>query len=213
MEFLVTMTTRVPHGTAPPVVDAVRAREGARASQLAVQGHLLRLWRPPLQPGEWRTIGLFAAQDGARLEEVLASMPLRIWRRDDVTELAPHPNDPPSPTPRRRGAREFLTTLTLAVPDTVGAAAVRDATAAEARRARELAVEGALVRLWRLPGDGRALGLWQADDADQLEAVLASLPLRPWLGVEAIPLDEHPNDPALREVDTGVSPGSVDART
>lgn len=37
----------------------------------------LRLWRPPLQQGEWRTLGLFAALDGDRLEEVLASMPLR----------------------------------------------------------------------------------------------------------------------------------------
>jgi muconolactone D-isomerase len=46
---------------------------------LAAQGHLLRLWRPPLQPGEWRTLGLFAA-GGDRLEEVLASMPLRVWR-------------------------------------------------------------------------------------------------------------------------------------
>ncbi|WP_197515236.1 hypothetical protein [Mycobacterium sp. 1245805.9] len=25
---------------------------------------------------------------------VLASMPLRIWRADEVTPLSPHPNDP-----------------------------------------------------------------------------------------------------------------------
>ena len=28
------------------------------------------------------------------LEQVLASMPLRVWRRDSVTPLSPHPNDP-----------------------------------------------------------------------------------------------------------------------
>ena len=94
MEFLVTMTTHVPDGPPAAEGDRVRAREAARSRELAAQGHLLRLWRPPLQPGEWRTLGLFAADDGAQLEEVLASMPLRVWRTDEVTPLSPHPNDP-----------------------------------------------------------------------------------------------------------------------
>ncbi|OBG92046.1 muconolactone delta-isomerase [Mycobacterium sp. E3251] len=94
MEFLVTMTTHVPDGTPTETVDEVRAREAAHSRELAEQGHLLRLWRPPLRPGEWRTLGLFAAADADRLEEVLASMPLRVWRTDKVTPLAPHPNDP-----------------------------------------------------------------------------------------------------------------------
>ena len=75
-------------------VQDIRTREAARSRELAAQGHLLRLWRPPLQPGEWRTLGLFAADDGSQLEEVLASMPLRVWRTDEVTPLSPHPNDP-----------------------------------------------------------------------------------------------------------------------
>jgi len=49
---------------------------------------------PPLRPGEWRTLGLFAAADAGELEEVLASMPLRVWRTDEVTPLTPHPSDP-----------------------------------------------------------------------------------------------------------------------
>src|ERR1700757_1192046 len=95
MEYLVTMTTRVPHGTEEQNVQEVRAREADRARELARQGHLLRLWRPPLQPGEWRSLGLFAAADAAELEAVLASMPLRVWRTDEVTPLSAHPNDPP----------------------------------------------------------------------------------------------------------------------
>jgi muconolactone delta-isomerase len=94
MEYLVTMTTHVPDGTSQEALDDVRAREAARSGELAAQGHLLRLWRPPLQPGEWRTLGLFAADDSGQLEEVLASMPLRVWRTDEVTPLSPHPNDP-----------------------------------------------------------------------------------------------------------------------
>jgi muconolactone D-isomerase len=94
MEYLVTMTTHVPDGTSAETVEDIRAREAARSRELATQGYLLRLWRPPLQPGEWRTLGLFAAADGGQLEEVLASMPLRVWRTDEVTPLSPHPNDP-----------------------------------------------------------------------------------------------------------------------
>jgi muconolactone delta-isomerase len=94
MEFLVTMTTHVPDGTSVETVDAIRTREAARSRELAAQGHLLRLWRPPLEPGEWRTLGLFSADDRDQLEEVLASMPLRVWRTDEVTPLSPHPNDP-----------------------------------------------------------------------------------------------------------------------
>ncbi len=94
MEYLVTMTTHVPAGTPEAAVDEIRSREAGRARELAAEGHLLRLWRPPLQPGEWRTLGLFAAADRAQLEKVLASMPLRVWRTDDVTPLSPHPNDP-----------------------------------------------------------------------------------------------------------------------
>jgi muconolactone D-isomerase len=94
MEYLVDMNTIVPEGTSQEAIDDVRTREAARSSQLAEQGYLLRLWRPPVQPGEWRTLGLFAADGPDQLEEVLASMPLRVWRTDDVTPLSPHPNDP-----------------------------------------------------------------------------------------------------------------------
>ncbi len=94
MEYLVTMTTNVPDGTPEESVNQIRVREAARARQLAAQGQLLRLWRPPLQPGEWRTLGLFAADDARQLEGILASMPLRVWRTDAVTPLSPHPNDP-----------------------------------------------------------------------------------------------------------------------
>lgn len=94
MEFLVEMTTTVPAGTTDTEVAQMRAREAARATALTREGHLLRLWRPPLEPGQWRSIGLFAAADAEELEEKLASMPLRVWRTDVVTPLAEHPSDP-----------------------------------------------------------------------------------------------------------------------
>ncbi len=94
MEFLVDMVTTVPDGTSDDEVAELRRREAARAAELVAQGNLLRLWRPPLAPGEWRTWGLFSADDADQLETLLASMPLRVWRRDGVTPLSPHPSDP-----------------------------------------------------------------------------------------------------------------------
>jgi muconolactone delta-isomerase len=199
MEYLVTMTTRVPDGTPERAVDDVRAREAAHSRDLAAQGHLLRLWRPPLQPGEWRTFGLFAAAGDGELENVLSSMPLRIWRTDQVTPLAPHPNDPvPPPAP---GPPEFLTYFTLAIPAETPDAVAEATVAAEAVRARELAADGHLLRLWRLPpggpGDPGALGLWRAADVAGMRAIVRSLPLDAWLTTEITPLSTHPSDPAI----------------
>jgi muconolactone D-isomerase len=58
MEYLVEMTTHVPAGTPQEAIDDIRARGAARSGELAAQGHLLWLWRPPLQPGGWRALGL-----------------------------------------------------------------------------------------------------------------------------------------------------------
>jgi muconolactone delta-isomerase len=168
MEYLVTMTTHVPDGAPEAAVEDVRAREAAHSRELAAQGHLLRLWRPPLQPGEWRSLGLFAADDAARLEEVLASMPLRVWRTDEVTPLSPHPNDPAVAAETGEPATEFLTTFSVTVPEGTPVQTVGDTEAREAERARELAKQGHLVRLWRLPGEGRALGLWRARDGAEM---------------------------------------------
>jgi muconolactone delta-isomerase len=201
MEYLVTMTTLVPDGTTDEAVQEVRCREAARSRELAAEGHLLRLWRPPLQPGEWQTLGLFAAADETELEGILASMPLRIWRSDEVVPLSAHPNDPP--LSREAHATEFLTTFEVAVPESAGEQEVTDIKAREADRTRELAEQGHLVRLWILPStpsSWRALGLWRAEDGEQLQAMLKSLPMDKWMTTETTPLTEHPNDPANSEV-------------
>jgi muconolactone delta-isomerase len=194
MEYLVTMTTHVPAGTSAEAVEDMRAREAAHTRELAVQGHVLRLWRPPLQPGEWRTIGLFSASGAAQLEEVLASMPLRSWRTDEVTPLGRHPDDPALAAPP--GATEFLTVSTIAVPDGTPGETVARTEAREAQRARELAGQGHLLRLWTLPGQSRAAGLWQARDRAELRAILKSLPMDPWMTAETTALAGHPSDPA-----------------
>src|SRR4051812_34123803 len=94
MEFLVIMTTKPPDGTTPAEVADMRTREAANTRDLARQGRVLRLWRPPLKLDEWRTIGLFAAGSAGELESTVTSMPLHVWRTDEIVALGPHPNDP-----------------------------------------------------------------------------------------------------------------------
>jgi muconolactone delta-isomerase len=204
MEYLVTMTTHVPSGTSEREVTDLRAREAAHTRELARDGRVRRLWRPPLQPGEWRTLGLFSADDPADLEQTLASMPLRVWRTDDVTPLGPHPNDPGDQrTALDPNRTEFLTTFVLGIPPGSNPTAIDAAIAGEARRTRELAGEGHLIRLWSLPGDGRNLGHWQAQDDQAMQTILRSLPLAEWLSVETVPLSRHPSDPATADAQAG----------
>jgi muconolactone delta-isomerase len=197
MEFVVTMTTLVPDGTAEEAVREIRRREAVRARELAAEGNLLRLWRPPLQPGEWRSLGVFAAADEAELEDVLASMPLRVWRSDQVVPLGVHPNDPPESGDV--AGTEFLTTFEVTFPDSASEQEVADIKAREADRTRELAEQGHLVRLWMLPptpGSWHALGLWRAEGRAEMQALLKSLPMDMWMTTQTTPLTEHPSDPA-----------------
>jgi muconolactone delta-isomerase len=200
MEYLVTMTTHVPDGTPEAEVAEVRSREAARSRELAAQGHLLRLWRPPLQPGQWRTLGLFAAEDDHQLEEVLSSMPLRVWRTDQVTVLQHHPNDPTTPAAGPRPPVEFLVGLNIKVPEGTPNQTVEDVKSREAQRARELTEQGHLARLWippTGPGEWRILGLWRAQDAAEMQSILGSLPLYSWFTAETTQLAPHPSDPDI----------------
>jgi muconolactone delta-isomerase len=211
MEYLVTMTTHVPDGTSEETVEATRQKEAARSRQLAAEGHLRRLWRPPLRPGEWRTLGLFAANGADELEQALASMPLRVWRTDEVTPLASHPDDPPGggtgaghagtgPATHGNGSTaEFFTTFDIHIPNGTPSKSVDDTEAREAKQTHELARQGHLERLWTLPaqtGHESVLGLWRSADAAEMKAIVEGLPMANWMTVDITPLSPHPNDPA-----------------
>ena len=200
MEFLVTMTTHVPPGTTEETVAEVRRREAAHSRDLAERGSLRRLWRPPLKPGEWRTLGLFAADDSTELESVLTSMPLRMWRTDEATPLSPHPNDPA--LSGIGPGQEFLIAMTIAVPDETPSAAADDALNREAQRARELSSQGHLRRLWTLAARQpvrRTLGLSNGQGPGEIATILESLPLHAWMTTTTTELSPHPGDPATLE--------------
>ena len=94
MEFLTNVTINVPEGILDATVEKMKKAEAARGAELAAQGYLLRLWRPPLRPGEWRTLGLFRADNEQELKDIIATLPLHMWMTVEVTPLTAHPNDP-----------------------------------------------------------------------------------------------------------------------
>lgn len=76
----------------------------------------------------------------------------------------------------------------------------------EAARAGELAAQGVLRSLWRVPGRRANWGIWVTDDCDQLHAAISSLPLFPYLSITVHPLARHPNAPQY-SVSTDASSG------
>ena len=91
---------------------------------------------------------------------------------------------------------EFLVDILIALPTDLPEPRRSDLEAAEAARARELRADGALVRIWRIPGTRRNVGIWQAEDATALHALLSSLPLFPWMTISVTALAAHPAESA-----------------
>jgi muconolactone delta-isomerase len=135
MDFLVEFEINVPGGTPESEVMAREDAESAAAAKLVDQGHLVRLWKRPVAPGESRPIGLYRAESEADLDGLLSALPLYEWMRVAVTPLEPHPNDPgvqrcvprdrqaaatSSPIPEPRLAQVYRLEATLGPPLELG---------------------------------------------------------------------------------------------
>jgi muconolactone D-isomerase len=93
---------------------------------------------------------------------------------------------------------EFLVEFEINPPEGTPESEVLDREEAEVAAAGVLVEEGHLVRVWRLTapnGESRVLGLYRADNRDQLDRLLDALPLYEWMHVGVMPLEPHPNDP------------------
>lgn len=99
MEFLVEFDVTVPDGTPEHEVKERVSAEAVAAGGLARDGHLVRLWKPPVAPGETRAVGLYRAASEAQLDALLGALPLNGWMHTTVTPLEPHPSDPATPRP------------------------------------------------------------------------------------------------------------------
>ena len=94
MEFLVGFQVNVPDGTPESEVKDRENAEAAAAAQLVDRGHLVRLWKPHVAPGETKVLGLYRADSEAGLNALLGALPLFEWMRVTITPLERHPNDP-----------------------------------------------------------------------------------------------------------------------
>ena len=94
MEFLVGFDVTIPDGTPESEVTERAGAEATAAAGLAREGHLMRLWKPPVAPGENKAVGLYRADSEAELDGLLGALPLNGWMQITVTPLEPHPNDP-----------------------------------------------------------------------------------------------------------------------
>src|SRR5215469_4455880 len=93
MEHLVTMTTHVPEETPGQTVAGIGARQAAHSSELAGRGHLLRLWWPPLRPGESRSRGCSASRNLAEAQAIRKPMPLDAWMAVQTAARTPYQVD------------------------------------------------------------------------------------------------------------------------
>ncbi len=99
MEFLVEFDVTIPEGTSTSEVEEREAAEAAAAAELVRGGHLVRLWKPSVAPGESKAVGIYRADSEAELDRLLGALPLNGWMQMTVTPLEPHPNDPETGPP------------------------------------------------------------------------------------------------------------------
>jgi muconolactone delta-isomerase len=99
VEFLVEFDVNVPDGAARSEVEERERDEAAAVAKLAAQGHVVRIWKPPVAPGETKALGLYRADSQTQLDGLLGALPLADWMRVTVTPLEPHPNDPENGRP------------------------------------------------------------------------------------------------------------------
>jgi muconolactone delta-isomerase len=99
VEFLVEFDVKVPEDAPRSEVQKRESREAEAAAQLGAEGHLVRIWKPLVEPDETKAVGLYRADSRVQLEGLLRALPLADWMRVTITPLQPHANDPANDRP------------------------------------------------------------------------------------------------------------------
>jgi muconolactone delta-isomerase len=130
MEFLVAFALDIPAGTPKSEISDRENAEAAATAKLADDGHLVRVWRSGVAPGETTIVGLYRAESEAQLDGLLGALPLSDWMHVTVTPLEAHPNDPAARArainnqlPEPRLSLTYRLDATLAPPLDFGASA------------------------------------------------------------------------------------------
>jgi muconolactone D-isomerase len=86
---------------------------------------------------------------------------------------------------------EFLLEIEVKLPSSMDDAQRTRLIEAEHVRGRELAEQGVIQAIWRVPGRFANRAIWSASDATELHAAITSLPLWPYIDVVVTPLATH----------------------
>lgn len=86
---------------------------------------------------------------------------------------------------------EFLVEIDVHLPQQLTEDERAQLIAAERVRGNELAAEGTLRAIWRVPGQFANRAIWSAPDATHLHEAIASLPLWHYADVRVTPLARH----------------------
>jgi muconolactone D-isomerase len=94
---------------------------------------------------------------------------------------------------------EFAVTLSFSL-DQVPPSRREGLLTAERDTATDYYSRGIIGRMWRITGRAATLSIWNAADDQDLQELLAKLPLLPWMTVEVLPLASHylEDDPLKR---------------
>ena len=87
---------------------------------------------------------------------------------------------------------EFLVEIEIVARTGEDRESIAERTPAEREYGRRLVESGRISRIWRIPGRRANVGIWRAEDATELHALLGDLPQFPWLEITVTPLAAHP---------------------
>lgn len=86
----------------------------------------------------------------------------------------------------------YLCQINTAWPPELGAAARQALLEREWERGRDLRRLGKIAAIWRVEGRSASVSLWQVESQQELQDLLASLPLSRYQTVEVHTLTAHP---------------------
>jgi muconolactone D-isomerase len=91
MEFMVLIKNTFPPDGGKELLATLAKAESARASVLANEGVIKKIWR---RTGQKSNVGIWVASDATQLHEAISSLPFFPWLEIEIWPLAEHPNDP-----------------------------------------------------------------------------------------------------------------------
>ena len=93
----------------------------------------------------------------------------------------------------------FHVTIAVHIPHDADADRIRQLSAQEHERARELQLQRKWLHLWRVAGQWANISIFKVESPAELHAILESLPLYPFMSIEVAALCRHPGSIAVEE--------------